>query len=389
MGSIRELVKALREGEIVTLQNGNRVFKLSSYEGNPVVGPRDLGLTWEKDGKTDVGAVFNGGAELFDDRVILAPRAHRDYWKSTFFDPKLGRERPCLENYVSEIWILESEDGVNFRRFDNVVIKGDGTDHKDFVYGIEDIRIIKHDTKYLLVGCGKIKPPFKGENADRVAIYSTEDFRNITYHGIIRSFDSRNAVPFYLDGEWYIFLRFYPNIHLVRLEAGLEQLLYPEKHEKLWQKAYDEREKSLFLSPGDFPHEKEKIGAGPQLVKTERGLLFIYHSVGEIKEEIASLYGLAKPVDRAYSVSMAILDPEKPYKIIARTKYPLYIPNKPYELYGDDEYPVDVPAVVFPTGAILMENKLLIYAGAGDKYMILLSADIDKLLDYMFEESKK
>jgi len=88
-------------------------------------------------------------------------------------------------------------------------------------------------------------------------------------------------------------------------------------------------------------------------------------------------------------VSMAILDPEKPYKIIARTKYPLYIPNKPYELYGDDEYPVDVPAVVFPTGAILMENKLLIYAGAGDKYMILLSADIDKLLDYMFEESKK
>jgi len=60
MVSIRELVKTLGDGEIITLKNGDRIFKLSSYEGNPVVRPRDLGLTWEKDGKTEIGAIFNG-----------------------------------------------------------------------------------------------------------------------------------------------------------------------------------------------------------------------------------------------------------------------------------------------------------------------------------------
>ena len=48
---------------------------------------------------------------------------------------------------------------------------------------------------------------------------------------------------------------------------------------------------------------------------------------------------------------------------------------------------MDVPAVVFPTGAILRGDKLLLYCGAGDKYVILLSCDVKLLLDYMFEQS--
>ena len=283
-----------------------------------------------------------------------------------------------------------SEDGIHFKKFNDMVIRGDGSEHKDFIYGIEDIRIIKIEYRYFLIGCGKIKPPFKAEKGDRIAIYSTENFKNIQYHGIVKSFDSRNAVlfPETINEKHYIILRFYPNIHLDYLEAGLEQLLNPAKHTKYWEKIYNRREETLLLEAKKFPHEKEKIGAGPQIIKTEKGWLLIYHSVGEIDKDICEIYGLKEKIKRGYSICAALLDLENPRKVLRRTKYPIYIPSAPYELLGNEEYPVDVPYVVFPTGAIVKENKLVLYAGAGDKYIILLSCDIRNLVEYLWNYCK-
>jgi len=222
--AIDDTVQKLGEGKIVTLESGDIIFKMDSFRDNPVVKPQDLGLVWKENDTLKIGAVFNAGAEIFQDKVILLPRCHQGYRKSKFFDEKLGIERSYLENYISEVLPLVSDDGINFTRFRDVVIRGDGTDHQDFTYGIEDLRIIKYDHRFLLVGCGKIRPPFKGENADRIAIYSTEDFVNISYHGLVESFDSRNAIPFSepIDGRYYILLRFHPNIHLGCLEAGID-----------------------------------------------------------------------------------------------------------------------------------------------------------------------
>ena len=257
---------------------------------------------------------------------MLMPRCQQGYSEGTFIDERTGIERTCLENYVSEIWPLVSEDGVRFTRFQNPVIRGDGTDHLDFTYGIEDIRIVKQGPRYLLVGCGKLKAPFKGAGADRIAVYSTGDFVNITYHGIVEPFDSRNAIPFSepVNGRHYMLLRFHPNIHLDLLEVGIDQLLNPSRHVEHWQRIYDRRSRNLLLEAGRYAHEKEKIG-------------------------------------------------------------PIYIPSAPYELRGNDQYPVDVPAVVFPVGALSRENKLILYAGAGDKYIILLSCNLDSLVDYLWE----
>ncbi|MDI6851550.1 MAG: hypothetical protein QMD82_06415 [bacterium] len=127
--------------------------------------------------------------------------------------------------------------------------------------------------------------------------------------------------------------------------------------------------------------------AGTQVIITKEGILLIYHAVGEISQEIGSLYGLSNCIERAYSVNLAILGPENPYRILARTKYPLYVPLKSCELYGSEKYPIDVPVVVFLTGAIFIENKLLDHAVAGDKYIVLFSADINKLIEYMFRQN--
>ena len=378
------------DGKVVEMESGEAIFILDSHEKNPIVTPQEVGLTWKENGELKIGAVFNGGAEFFEDQVVLLPRCHRNYRKGKFFDKKLGRERDCLENYISEVWPLISRDGVHFTRFQNVAIRGDSTDHQDFNYGIEDIRIIKYGESYLLIGCGKIKPPFKGSNADRIAVYSTKDFIKITYNGIVERFDSRNAVPFpeQVNGNSYVLLRFHPNIHIGLLKAGMNQLLNPAEYGDHWEEIYTRQNENLLLKSGLYPHEKEKIGPGTQLIKTEKGWLIIYHAVGEIDINICKAYGLSQKIERGYSISAAVLDLDDPRKVICRTKTPIYIPSAPYELYGNERYPVDVPAVVFPMGAIVQQNRIFIYAGAADKYIILLSCKLDRLINYLFEHCK-
>lgn len=380
----------LKQGRVIEMESGGPLFRLDSYEKNPVVTPQDIGLTWKENDELKIGAVFNGGAEIFEDKVILVPRCHQNYTKIKVFDEKLGIEKNCLENYTSEVWPLISDDGIRFRRHRNGAIRADGSQHKDFTYGIEDLRIIKQGNRYLLIGCGKTKPPFKGSNADRIAVYSTENFVNITYHGMVEPFDSRNAVVFpepIADKYWMLF-RFYPNIHIDFLEAGMDQLLNPSKYKENWKKKFEQRAQTLLLKSGDFLHEKEKIGPGPQLIKTKQGWLFIYHAVGDIEDDICKIYSLEKKIERGYSICAALLDLDNPKKVICRTKKPIYIPSFPYELYGNEQYPVDVPAVVFPVGAIIQGDKLIIYAGAADKYTILLSCSLDKLLSYLLKYCK-
>lgn len=390
MSALDKSIQQLSNGSVVTLDNGEHIFKLGSFEGNPIIKPQDLGLTWHVDGELKIGAAFNGGAELFQNKVILMPRCHQGYFEGKFVDPGTGIERICLENYVSEIWPLESEDGINFSRFRNVIIRGDGTGHQDFIYGIEDIRIIKYGQRYLLIGCGKTGPAFKAAKADRIAVYSTNDFVNITYHGIIESFDSRNAVPFpeLINGKQYMLLRFHPDICLDVLETGIDQLMSPKKHTKYWKEIYERRSNNFLLEAGGYPHEKEKIGPGTQVIKTDKGWLVIYHAVGEIEDEICKAYGLAKNIERGYSICAALLDLDNPKKVLCRTQKPIYIPSAPYELYGNDQYHIDVPAVVFPVGAFVRKGKLVLYAGSGDKYIILLSCDLKNLINYLWEYCK-
>jgi len=376
----------LGEGKVIKTKIGETIFKLDSYEKNPIIKPENLGLTWSENSEVKTGAVFNGGAELFEDKIILLPRCHKNYIKREFFDSKVGMKRVSLENYISEICPLVSKDGINFTKIKNVVIKGDGTGHKDFIYGIEDIRIIKYKDGYLLVGCGKIKPSYKGTNADRIAIYTTKNFVNIKYRGIVRYFDSRDAVPFSepINGKHYILLRFHNNIHLGVLEAGIDQMLNPAKYKELWKKIYQQRSNSLLIEAGSYPHGSEKIGPGTQIIKTKKGWLVIYHAVGEIDINICKAYGLKKKIRRGYSICAAILDLDDPRKVICRTRRPIYIPSAPYELNGNRKYPVDVPAVVFPTGIIIRKDKLVIYTGAGDKYIILLSCSLSNLIIIFF-----
>jgi len=387
--NIKETVHKLGEGLIRNIGE-DKLFILSSYSGNPIIRPEELGLKWVLNNKLYTGAVFNGGACIFKNKIILMPRCHKNYIRKSYYDEKIGIYRYYMDNYMSRVCILESIDGISFRYRDRIILEGIEDD--DFKYGIEDIRIIKFlSDEYFLIGCGKKIPPFKGSGGDRIAIYTTKDFKEIRYRGVIEPFDSRNSVifPEYIDNKLYMIFRFHPNIHVDYLKYDIEQLYNPKKYNEDWIRIYKNRARNILLESGKYQHENEKIGAGPPPIKTREGWLLIYHSVGYIDREVTSLYGLSKDIKRGYSISAAILDINDPTKVLYRTKYPLYIPNKPWEYEGNKEYPIDIPYVVFPTGIVQINNKILLYAGSGDKYMILLSADIDYLIDYIIKYGER
>ncbi len=91
--SFDRLVKELGNGEVVRTELGENILKMDSYEGNPIIKPQDIGLSWYKDGKLQTGAVFNGGAEISEGKVILLPRCQKDYQRKKSFDEKLKIER--------------------------------------------------------------------------------------------------------------------------------------------------------------------------------------------------------------------------------------------------------------------------------------------------------
>jgi predicted GH43/DUF377 family glycosyl hydrolase len=400
--SLDETADALGAGTLLSLKpSGELLFKLDSYAGNPIVTPRDIGLTWYEDGEEETGAVFNPGAVRMGGKVVLTPRWHRHYERHTIVDSSTGIKRTYFEKYVPQVRALFSKDGVDFEPGEGTIV-GDGTDHEDFVHGIEDVRIIKHGSRYLLVGTGKVEPASGRERppsippngGDRIAIYVTENFKEIEYCGTVKSFNARNAVPMLepINGKYHILLRFhpdiYPGIHLDVLEGGVEQLLRPDDYGEEWARIYERREESVLLKAGLYPHEKEKIGAGTPLIRTERGWLLIYHAVGDISSEVCEAYGLAEPIERGYSICAALLAHDDPRRVLSRTGQPIGVPSAPCELYGDSQYAVDVPAVLFPTGAFVRNGKLLVYAGAGDKYVVLLGCRIEELADYLWQHCR-
>ena len=390
---LNKTISNLNDGTIERLNNGEIIFKLHSHPENPIIKPTQLQQTWIEAGKLRSGAIFNGGATLFNNKIIHVPRAQKEYQRGRFFDESLNVYKSDFKNYISKIWILISDNGINFHRYYDGVIRGDGSTHKDFLYGLEDVRIIKLNDRYWLIGCGKVVPAFQGlqgVSGDRIAIYSTTDFQTITYHGIVNDIEVRNVVifPEAIAGDYFILTRFDKQIQIAKLDAELLQLEDPVKYIHLWKEIYKRRKKNVLLETGDYYHEQEKIGPGPPPIKTYKGWLLIYHSVGKIEKLIAQNYNLPRSIPRGYSICAALLDLHNPSQVLCDTKYPIYIPSQPYELYGNLEFPIDVPAVTFPVGAIVINDKLMLYCGAGDKYIILLSTNLSSLINYLWNECK-
>lgn len=170
--------------------------------------------------------------------------------------------------------------------------------------------------------------------------------------------------PRRIHGKFYILHRIKPDIQIVSIN-NIEELTTD-----FWQNYFFNLEKYIVLSP-KYDHEVSYIGGGCPPVETPEGWLVIYHGVHDTVDGFV------------YSACVAMLDLEKPEKEIARLPYPLFKPDLDWELKGE------VNNVCFPTGTILIDDKLHIYYGGGDSKIGCASVSLKKLTAELMKHKTK
>jgi Zn finger protein HypA/HybF involved in hydrogenase expression len=104
-----------------------------------------------------------------------------------------------------------------------------------------------------------------------------------------------------------------------------------------------------------------KVGCGPPPIKTKDGWLLIYQAVGKHDET-------------RYKIGAMLLDLKDPTKVLARTKKPILEPVTSYENDGLKE------GVVYPCGAVVINDRLFVYYGGADMVVCVASAKLESFM---------
>ncbi|MEI8096642.1 MAG: hypothetical protein WCG73_00895 [Candidatus Moraniibacteriota bacterium] len=221
--------------------------------------------------------------------------------------------------------------------------------------GCEDARFTKlGDTYYVCyTAFDAVNPPRVAMTTILVKDFLDHKFDNFTKPILLSNaeIDNKDAAlfPEKIDNQYVFIHRVQPSIHLNYIKdlSEFDGENFFVRHP--------------ILSPRINMWDDLKVGLSSTPIKTKKGWLLIYHGVSS--------------KDHTYRVGAALLDLEHPEKVIGRTRSPLFEPEMPYELEGI------VPNVVFPCGSIVVDNKLIIYYGGGDKVIGNASMDLSLLLE--------
>lgn len=330
--------------------------ELIRHLGNPILTPKPTNI-WE------TKQVFNAAAVYHNDAVHILYRAVGDHDTSVLgyavsHDGLNIDERSEKPAYVPRAKFEHPSFGKKIRIKSSPFESGGGG-----CGGIEDPRITKIDDKFYLTYVA-----YDGNNPPRIALsyISIKDFENkkwkkwsdpvlISPPGVV----DKNAciLPEKIDGKYVIFHRIYPDI-LIDMVDSLDF-----DGESDWLKG----ERRIHPRP-DF-WDSNKVGMGPPPIKTKYGWLAIYQGIGFQD-------------NGRYKIGAMLLDPSDPSKVLYRCTHPVLEPETHYENGGFKA------GVVYPCGAVIIENTLIVYYGGSDTFLAVATADLDQFLDeLMFDNS--
>jgi beta-1,4-mannooligosaccharide/beta-1,4-mannosyl-N-acetylglucosamine phosphorylase len=120
------------------------------------------------------------------------------------------------------------------------------------------------------------------------------------------------------------------------------------------------------MGPVPLTWQSTKIGPGPTPIETDAGWLVLYHGV------LTSCNGFV------YSMGVALLDLDEPWRVLDRGSSFLLAPHASYEQVGD------VPNVVFPCAALVdaAADRITIYYGGADTVVCMAHAHLSELLAF-------
>lgn len=336
----------------------------------PILGPADVQPT---SAELRVIGVFNPGACLFGDQTLLllrvaeAPIAEPDWVRVAVADQHGDSPRAKVLSWrrdqltqcddsdprhlqldgqrylssLSHLRLARSDDGIHFTVDPQPLLFPHGAAD---AYGIEDVRVSRIGDRYYLA--------YTAVSADGfdVALASTSDFQHFEAHGVILPPENKDACLFPApssDGPFRLLHR--PVVSFL----GKPSIWYAESPDGVhWGKH------RCLLRPADLGWQK--IGAGPEPLRTDAGWLLLYHACDN---------------DNRYTLHLALLDRDHPSRIIAHSSRPLLVPTADWERHGF------VDDVVFCNGWVRHPgDRVDIYYGAADRCIGLLRSSIADLL---------
>ncbi len=311
-------------------------LRLERFPQNPVIQP-DPRHPWE------ARAVFNPGALYEEDKVHLVYRA-------------------MSEDNTSVLGYAASKDGFTFNeRLDEPIYVPREDFEKKLVpggnSGCEDPRLTKlDDTVYMCYTA------FNGRSEPRVALTSISltDFLARRWNWakpVLISppgFTDKDAAlfPKKIKGKFAILHRIGTSIWL----DFVDSLTFAEGQ---WIKG------TVIMSSSKESPPAEKIGIASTPIETKWGWLLLYHVVSKDESRSSKRY---------YYVKAALLDINDPTRVIACGKTALLKPEMPYEREGQ------VADVVFPCGAVVINDRLFVYYGGADTVIGVATAKLTELV---------
>ena len=327
---------------------------IQRFSNNPLISPRDV-----KPSRPDfeVLSAFNPGAASYEGRKVLLvrvaerPLQEKGYISTAVTDPVTGElkivrcplDDPDLDardprifcyrgvNYLTSLSHFRtaiSEDGKSFTIDSKPSLSASGPYE---TYGIEDARITKlEDTFYInYTGVSQLGVV--------TCLARTRDFRAFEKLGVIFGPDNKDVAifPEKIDGRYYTLHR-----PAAKFVGGLAIWLASSDNLLDWGRH------QAVIGPRRGEWDGERVGAGAAPIKTPQGWLELYHGCDE---------------NTRYCTGALLLDLEKPWRVIARSRAPFLIPEAPYEREGL------LPNIVFHSGLIENGNGTLdLYYGGGD-----------------------
>ncbi len=352
------LCRILMIRNIISLkQKGIESKMLNKYKNNPILSPNSE-YRYESVG------VLNPGAFFYDGKVQLLYRA--------------AGEAP---DYKICVCLATSSDGFNFERQKDsnpVLFPTEGTYDGGC---IEDARATEIEGIYYVTYACRPYPPgpywlpggLRGAPKDAPAKFA----KNLTISALARTMDFIKyekigpMVGGDIDDRDVILFpdKFNGKYIILRRPFEWKGAGFPSDKPSIWL-SYSKNllnwNEHKFLASPKFTWEIKKIGGGAPPIKTEIGWFCIYHGVD---------------AQGIYRAGLMMLDLKNPEKIIARYPDPILEPETDFEKNGI------FPNVVFPTGNVIIGDRLFVYYGGADKVCCVATANFESLVDELMKHS--
>jgi len=249
--------------------------------------------------------------------------------------------------FLSHLRIFRSPDGRSLEPLEAGRFEPQGEYER---YGVEDPRIVRLGDRFWVTYVAV------SEHGAATALASTGDFRRFERHGVVFCPENKDVVllPERVGGEFVALHRPNPRMHFSAPGMWLARspdLIHWGRH--------------VALHAGVSAWEAGRVGAGPPPVRVQGRWLVIYHGMSPPRRE--GEVG-------TYCAGALLLDGEEPARVVGRTPEPVLAPEAEFEREGF------VPGVVFPSGVVQREGRLLVYYGAADTCVGLVELALDELV---------